>query len=319
MGLFGKLFGKKEEPKKGETHWMHTNAPAHWPKIEHMHINTQNVEQAGAFNTINIAGELKQKGFEIVRLSQNSLFAEGIMNIDFVLKENGKIYNVLIYPDIYENASSDFLLCKRLLAKRGETAIYYSFAPIDPKAPESKKLGRWRVDMFSKMDKDPPKGFYSMWWPTEQEPKFSSSPVYQNIKTAFHNINGYEFVVLTSIGKNVGVLEDKPEVVTKLPEDLVSFPVNGPDGMVIYVSASLEKGLRFHFNTSTPIEYRNNCWKHYSEYTTLFKQQADSKPGLKDTEMEPNPLEWFDAFMSIIVKEEKEGKTIKDVGIIMND
>lgn len=302
MSFFRKITGKEPQPR-----FLFTNAPASWPAIPLTVRREVDARQAGALLGLEIATRLKQHGLPVARLLKHYLFPEGILEVALE-PGNEEKHHILVYPRPHPGIAGDFQLSRKLLARSRRTAIYYSVCPVDSDAPASGKLAGWSPDLFEQVEEKLPAGHYSMWWPSDQERCFTGSRIAGYIQSAYLNLRGYEWALLTTLAKHLELIEDRPGHFVKLPEELLQLSLQGPDDVIFLLSASQEKGVRFHFHESTPVDYRNYFWKLYSEFCAEVRAQAGDHRPPAAFRQESDPLQWLTTLTDMLASQ--EGKTI---------
>lgn len=163
---------------------------------------------------------------------------------------------------------------------------------------------------------DLPKGRYAMWWSTPEQPNFLASPTFQAIERFYQALDGFESYAFTSI---LATLGDTPsEGRYGLPDSLFIQPLRGPEDRLFALSASAEKGLRFHFSIEqTPIAYRDQMWEYFAEFAevsrrVLLAQEVPADPG-----SDAAPQEWWEAASQVASRMELSGEPVQTFGVVI--
>lgn len=161
-----------------------------------------------------------------------------------------------------------------------------------------------------------PRGEYAMWFPSPEEPLFLPSETRRNIGRAYEAAVGIETLILADLLRPLGaVAEDALRV--ELPEDLVTFSVLDPTGHVWILSASQEKGIRFHFPKSTLASHRNGVLfsfiRHLESRRRVFA--ASSTPF--DVSGETKPRDWWRTMERAVAAIEAREGPVQAVGAIV--
>lgn len=171
--------------------------------------------------------------------------------------------------------------------------------------------------LIKKIKSDIPKAKYSMWWKNDNQ-SFAASNSIDSIKTSYINSNGYETYIFSAILRALKLADEK-NVRIALPDSLAVFGFQSDKDNIVVLSASKEKGIRFHFDKDkTKIEFRDNFLKDYENYTKAWKTIIEKYKSNKDPEKSKGQ-EWFNQVLKITDEEIKDGKSINDIGLIPLD
>src|SRR5262249_53653694 len=136
-----------------------------------------------------------------------------------------------------------------------------------------------------------PPGKYAMWLPSPDEPKFAPSATRKNIGRVYKAAAGIESFTLADILRRLGVVEEETRRLA-LPDELASVCTTGADEQVFVLSASQEKGIRFHFHESATPAYRNKVLRGFVAYLE-FRRRAIKLSGVPlDEPEDQQPSEW---------------------------
>jgi hypothetical protein len=301
-----------------------TNAPLDWPSAEILPFNLDESIQSGMESVLllGLAGNLKGK-FEasgktvrFERLNKHILFDDGILSVDFTIRDQDRLYDVFFYPLPTNQASSHFAGVRALLESRKEsTPIYYSTGPLQEETP-SNPLFQFNPWFLSKKEGPIPEGIYAMWKASEEDPRFASSKTNHYLGRIYAALDSIETYVLSDLLNRFGLVSEKGGRVA-LPNEM-SLPIEGPDDQVMIFTASKEKGIRFHFNTSlTDLKYREMFLKNFAVFTETFRSIADERKWPKDPVGDYRPSGWFSATQRVMFQQEKEGVDVDIVGQLL--
>ncbi len=172
------------------------------------------------------------------------------------------------------------------------------------------------LDTFRNGPDPLPPGKYAMWLPSPAEPKFAQSKTRQNIGRVYTAVAGIETYIVADILRRLGaVSEDSRRV--RLPEDLMSFPVLGPEDGVFVLSLSQEKGIRFHFHDSASPVYRNAVLAGLVGYAEFRRRTLKLGESSLDEAAEWPPAAWWSGNERVAAHMEGEGEPVQAVGQIL--
>ncbi len=161
-----------------------------------------------------------------------------------------------------------------------------------------------------------PPGDYAMWLPSAGEPLFGTSETRRNIRRLYETVAGVETFAFADLLWRLGLVgEDASRVA--LPDASVSHSVLGPDDQVLVLSASREKGIRFHFHESATPAYRNQVLSRFVAYGEGLRR-AVTLAGLPlDEPGASSPAGWWDAMERVVAEMEGRGEPVQAVGKVL--
>jgi len=172
------------------------------------------------------------------------------------------------------------------------------------------------LDSFRPGPDQIPPGKYAMWLPSPDEPKFAPSATRKNIDRVYKAAAGIESFTLADILRRLGVVEEETRRVA-LPDELASFCILGPDEQVFVLSASQEKGIRFHFHESATPAYRNKVLRGFVAYLE-FRRRAVNLSGVPlDEPEDQEPSEWWGGMEHVLAEMERKGEPVDAVGMML--
>jgi len=172
------------------------------------------------------------------------------------------------------------------------------------------------LDSFRPGPDPAPPGEFAMWLPSPGEPRFAPSATRRNIARLYKSADGIETFALADILRRLGVLGGDIRRVA-VPDDLASFPVHGPDDQVFVLSASQEKGIRFHFHESATPAYRNKVLAGFVAYLE-FRRRAVNLSGVPlDEPRDQQPAAWWGMMDRVVTEMEGKGEPVQAVGKIL--
>jgi hypothetical protein len=174
--------------------------------------------------------------------------------------------------------------------------------------------------MFSKSDSSP-SGQYAMWWRTEKDPLFSKSrsmEILNDIYITLHSINSYVFGI---IARALGLVRDNAQRLG-LPDREASIPIKGPEYQHMFISASREKGIRFHFSTTAiSSEYRDVFLALFLAFAKSARNEIEQREfpmDPPDPDYENGPLGWW-RFATQFAQSKGEAAGISMFGVIEHE
>ena len=315
---------KKEIPTGNQNIRLITNAPSHWPAVEVPRLKLEDPVPGDkeGYLFITLTGSLLEKAesqgipLEVGGIFQTRLFDDGILKIPLIISERNKKRSIFFYPLPTRQASSHFAGVRALLEAAGEDSlIYYSTGALSNEQPSS-PLVPFEVNFLTRFDGELPKGEYAMWWGTKEEPKFSSSKTNHYLGRTYAALDHIESYALGCLLQSFKMVDEKSMRVV-LPNDL-SLAVRGPEDMIMMLTATKEKGIRFHFNTSlTSIQYRERFLKHFAIFVEKLRSIIDEKRLPTDSESDYRPSGWFSATQRVMCQQEKEGMEMEKIGLLI--
>lgn len=163
-----------------------------------------------------------------------------------------------------------------------------------------------------------PDGEYAMWFPSQSEPAFSESKTRQNLRRIYKKITGIETYILAVLLRRLEVV-DQEVMRVRFPNELATFPVVGPKEQTFVLSASQEKGIRFHFHRQhTSAEDRNQILEGFLALIENMKDAVAHADVKLDETIEESPAQWWAYCERVIALKEREGP-VQAVGkVLMN-
>jgi hypothetical protein len=321
VSLFGRSKAKSQEPRdkargspSGIT-WA-TNAPSHWPTLitEPLPAPDPKSDREWAVNnllfivTITKTLEAAIPGLKVASVSRDYIFPRGVLNVPLEIEEAGKRYPLFLFPQANEKHASMYYGAAALLPRKGvETPIYYAPSPL-PQVSPSNPLRPFNLSMLSK-SKSTPSGRYAMWWRTDKDPLFKASTALRLLDSIYTTLAGFNSYVLGLMARELGLVADvAPRV--GLPDREASIPITGPEYQHMFISASREKGIRFHFSTTEASpEYRDTFLTLFlafvkSARAELEQRQLPEDP--PDPDYENGPVGWWRFAAQVAASKEHE-------------
>lgn len=302
MSFFSRF--QKKESNSGELMTWATNAPDHWPKLTTPsipHPNPTMPAQEGVnliFFLARLSEALKPLGDNctLVAVAQNRLTEGGLLKIPIVVKDHGVLTTVLMFPQVHAQSAGMFAGTTQVLREMGEPApIYFAPEPLPDVEPKP-ELFPFHPNWLNKAD-GVAEADYAMWRQTAEDSVFTQSPAIESIRRAYELSDGASSYILAAILQQLEIIPAKTPR-AQLPADLATIPVVGPENQPIIISASAEKGLRFHFHPDTPASYRNLFWKFFAEFCNDLRMQI-LRAGLPLDDPSA-PWEWWQATEKLI-------------------
>jgi hypothetical protein len=296
-----------------------TNAPDHWPEIALDFLEPGNwaknmlaliVASTEAFETS--GGVLK-----LADLNRALLLDEGILEIPIVVEDGGRDVPVFFYDEGGPEAAGHLAGAAAVLERLGEPPPVYYAPEALPEAPAGDPFRPFGADLLRKQEGDLPGVEYAMWWSTEEDPDFAKSPGVAHIDRTYAALDGIETYVLAAILHSLD-LAGKETGRARLPDEEASIPLMGPEDRPLVLSASAEKGLRFHFPTeTTPVSYRDRFWKHFADYAAEWRAGVEGRNLPKDPphEVFGRPAEHWRAMRQFAERRPEEG--VEKVGLLL--
>lgn len=305
-----------------------TNAPSHWPTLitEPLPAPDAKSEKEWAQNhllfIVSITSTLGDAipGLKVASVNREYMFPQGFLNVLVEIEEAGKRYPILYFPQANAEFASKYYGAAEILPRKGvETPVYYAPSPL-PEASPSNPLRPFNPSMLVKSDSSPT-GQYAMWWRTDKDPIFSKSntmEILNGIYSTLHGINSYIFGLMAQA---LGLVSDDARRVG-LPDREASIPIKGPEYQHMFMSASREKGIRFHFSTtgSSP-EYRDVFLALFLAFVKSARAEIEQRQlptDSPDPDHENGPLGWW-RFAAQVAQSEEKATEIKLFGVIEHE
>ena len=273
-----------------------TNAPPHWPRIRAPPSFLRRTDDAFADRFMaGVRSGLERDGTLAFAEPQRRLTADGVLETPLVVADQGRLVPVFVYARADRAAAAHFVGARKMLAAlRMPSPVFYAPKPL-PQASATNPcvpLSPWHL----RARPDKPDGEYGMWWAGPGDATFVGSRVHQAVRRVYEALDGRESFLYARLLQALG----GPEVTlarAPLPPDdePFSIAVDGPEDVVLYVTASRGKGIRFHFarHTTDPA-YRDRFWTHFAAYAERLRRDLDLADANKDSFYEDRPLRWLE-------------------------
>jgi len=302
-----------------------TNAPAHWPPLvtDPLPVPDPRSEQEWAQDYLVFIVSLTQAlgesipGLKVASVSREYMFPWGFLNVPVEIEEAGKRYPIFLYPQANPEVASKYLGAAEILPRKGvEAPIYYAPSPL-PEASPSNPLRPFSPGILTKSS-SPASGQYAMWWSTEKDPAFGKSKTIDILGGIFTTLDGINSYVFGLLARTLGLVEDRPGRIG-LPDREASIPIKGPEYQDMFISASREKGIRFHFSTraSSP-EYRDVFLALFLAFAKTARAEIEQKrlpQDPPDPDYENGPLGWW-RFAAQVARSKEQEAGIRMFGVI---
>lgn len=281
MSLFSR-FQKPDEIENAEpTITWATNAPAHWPPVvtQVLPVPTAAERAKAAVNHLFFASRLAQifaeagGDLKLEGVAETRLLDEGLLELQFTVLDQGQRVSVLLFPEANESTGALYLGIAAVLESLGQpTPVYYAPAPL-PTADPFVELRTFAPDWLVNSEEPPAAGNYAMWAEHPEEPVFSQSPSMESIGRAYRASSGIDSYIAAAFLREFGLVpEDAGRI--DLPEELMTLAAQGPEGQPLILSISREKGVRFHFHSECPPQYRNRFWHCYARFCEGMREHV---------------------------------------------
>lgn len=320
MRLFRRLKKEKAKrpqqtsPQAGQVTWV-TNAPAHWPKLitDPLPAPDPKTIQDWAKNHLMFILALNKTlvdsipGSKIASVDRNYVFPWGILNVPVEIEENEKRYPIFLYPQANKKYASRYFAAADILPRKGvEKPIYYAPAAL-PEASPTNPLKPFSLDMLNLVNTPTP-GRYAMWWRSEKDTLFAKSKTVRILHELYKTLDGYNSYFFGILCQSLGLITSDSARVA-LPDREASIPIKGPEFQNMFISASREKGIRFHFDTATATaDFRDSFLSlvlaFAKEWRKKLKEMKLSKDP-PDEEYEDGPMGWWQLSLQAALRHEK--------------
>lgn len=326
MGLFDRLFGKKNENKS---------------KLSHSQTSKKSEKQQNTFITnasefgfedinLGISGKVrvdgilaiaalekiaKERGLEFsFEVMYTTLLEEGALTVPIVIQMGEDKYSLYF---IYQE--EELLKYKDLVNHINRTAypnlIYFSSIPIydgyqPKKIIEPFQLADLRFEKDAKIS-----GTYAMWWKTNDDPVFHQSLTCDHLKKMYEIFHAYETYLCGYVLRQTKIAREREIKRMKLPEEEVNYVIQAPESKKVILAISQEKGIRFLFPVQTTTkEYRERFLKGamVDFLATRIPIQQNNYP--KDEILDPNAHDWFNFMCEVVKKKEESGEVVDLIG-----
>jgi hypothetical protein len=274
--------GKAQKSGKG-TPWA-TNAPSHWPPLvlpplpapdpQTVSERAQNVLMFVVSLTSTL-GEAVD-GLTVASVHRDYMFPWGFLNVPVEIEEQGKRYPIFLYEQASVENSGKHAAAAEILPQKGvEPPVYYAPQPL-PEANPVNPLQSFAPDLLN-VSKNVPSGRYAMWWPSEGDQNFNESKTVTTLHEIYDALDGINSYIFRMFMLEFKLGPDQPGRVA-LPEREISIPIKGPEYSNMFMSASREKGIRFHFYIdSCTREYREIFLKHFRDFVRKWRNEIEAK------------------------------------------
>lgn len=322
MGMFKRKRRTPSVTGKGKFTWA-SNAPDHWPQL--VTIERPDADSNIWMVSLEIGATLVKLfeaagcGCELKALAQNRFSPTGLLDVPFEVEDKGHYRSVLFYLESNERTAAIFNGTRKLLLDRGEPEPVYFAPDLLPSTDDITDPCRpFQADDLSVVD-ETPKGC-AMWWAAREGERFHSSISQCKLLEAYEAMDGINTYLLAAIMRESGAVDDDKMGRVNLPDNMMTYPMKGPEDQLLLFSASAEKGLRFHFPIEdTTAEYRDNFWSAFAAYVSAWKREAIKRGFPLDPPPEDSsPLKWFKALCQVMAIEENKGKTMDKIGVVLS-
>jgi hypothetical protein len=161
-----------------------------------------------------------------------------------------------------------------------------------------------------------PPGDYAMWFPSEAERSFIPSETRQNLRHLSSAVLWIETYVFAALMKHLGVVDEQVRRLG-LPDQLATFSVVGPEGQVFVLSASQEKGIRFHFEKSASPAYRNQVLSSFIAFAEMLKRAVTLAGAPLDEVGDESPAKWWALCDQMVSQTEATREPVEAVGKVL--
>lgn len=158
-------------------------------------------------------------------------------------------------------------------------------------------------------------GDYGMWFTSAGDDAFSRSDTFKAIDRIYRAVAGREEIALAEIFSHLGAGCGDPRRIP-LPDSPLVVPVLAGDNQCLLVSASKEKGIRFHFPRSVPPAFRVEMLNSAAAFLEAGRKSSlvpRSELPQDDTD-ERSSARWWTAMKRTITDQEARGELSQAVG-----
>ncbi|WP_124542253.1 hypothetical protein [Piscinibacter terrae] len=185
--------------------------------------------------------------------------------------------------------------------------------------PPALPVGSERLsELFRISAEGPGPGHYGMWFSSPGDEAFSASSTLACIDRIYEAVSGVEEFALAEILRCLGAIDGDAKRVP-LPEESAVFPVVGKQGERFLVSASKEKGIRFHFPRATTAAIRTavlNAFGNHLEARRVELQESASRLQPSGSDID---TEWWSSMKQVARGLEEKGEPLRSMGTIVYD
>ncbi|MCA9486910.1 hypothetical protein H6501_04535 [Candidatus Woesearchaeota archaeon] len=267
---------------------------------------------------LTFAAELKrriqEKGGKLDAVSQSYLDEKGILDVPCEISIGTKQLFVFLYPQVNNTFAEKYKGIQNFVKKNFKKEFcYYAPDKLNSNVISKSPFRKFLASDLRKVD-EIPDGTYAMWWPTEEEKKYSYSKAQNFISQAYTSLNGIETPIFGFFLNSLGFSETINRV--SLPEEGFVVAVEGPENEIFLFCVSQEKGISFRFNPkTTSTKYRDNFLKAFSEFVKKGRKELEKDELVLDKHYNHGSISWYKSMEKTTVEEEKKGVQFKGIGI----
>lgn len=265
----------------------------------------------------------KDGALKLRALAQTYIGPKGLLHVGIEVEDHGEKVPVFVYPSADTDAANHFYAVYEFFEKRGVTPVYYAPEELPDAAEEINPFEKFSAKhLDGNKDYEPSEG-HAVWWATEEEPEILKSRAVKSIDHAYKELNGIETYVLAALLKGAGYIDDEEVGRAALPDEMAFFPLEGPEGIPIIMTASREKGIRFAFPVKQAgRRYRDLFLHHFSNYCHYWKTQVEEagapKEDYNDDSGMGSPLQHWKMVLGSFKQMQEKGDSVKEFGPIFN-
>lgn len=301
----------KEEPQAKA---LHTNAPAHWPKIA-----TGSDEPA--INWIAMGSSLATafKAPEAsVAFMRSFAYEDGVLEVPVWVTEKGRETGVFLYGKDDPDAAAQFSGVRALLAERENAkAVYYAPTALLPTRAAT-VLKAIDTPMFSKVTTPKADARYSLWWATPEDPRFTESPDRVLLDRWFEATEGYGYVIFTAFVNDLELAKGGASTYA-LPNQAFLHGVSGPGSTDLLLHASEEEGLFLAFDEATTTTARRHAFlRLLADFATPIRSTL-SERGVPERAQEKGLTTWRAIRDQALAKEARGETGLSIHSIVVTD
>jgi len=293
-----------------------TDAPRDWPAVDLAGLGENH-----HLNAVNIAKELtdqfnRDNKYRVSSFLESIFLDQGILQSHITVNSSNIKYYLFFFNN-NEEMSSRFYSGIRYLFSNSENieSVCYSNFELNPEASPAIPLRQFGPDLLTKLGKSTPEGSYLVWRRELDNEKFSNTEEFKLISD-FQNISdGIHSYLLAEILRSLKDIEDNVGRI-ELPEDEYSVGLIGPENKPFILSASLKKGIIFHFHENrVTSRYRRLFWKHFNTYVKELKDYIIQNGIELDNYSFKSPKAFWEENVSIIKEKEANGEYSDSFGV----
>jgi hypothetical protein len=154
-----------------------------------------------------------------------------------------------------------------------------------------------------------------MWAPSVGDTVFFASPTLCCIDRIYDVVRGAEEVALVEILHYLGALEHGIKDFVLSRESAV-FPVVGEKGQNFLLSASQEKGIRFHFPRDTPPKRRNEVLNLFAAYLEVRLGELQEQATTRRSPASDDDATWWSTMKRAARGMQEQGEPLLSIGKI---